>query len=95
MCELKFDPGGGFWLGPWAINYVVCVVFIVVPLLVLGVSGVLPMKLAIGLAIALGGFGVPLLLYRTSWSWWLMIYFFFFPYRLPANWAGPGSDEME
>ena len=63
--------------------------------MVLGVRGVLPLKLAIGLAVALGGFGVPLLLYRSSWSWWLMIYFFFFPYRLPVNWEEPDSDEME
>jgi len=95
VCELKFDPGGGFWLGPLVINYTVTALLFVSPLLVLGVRGVLPLNLAIGLAIVLGGFGIPLLLYRTSWSWWLMLYFFFFPYRLPANWAGPGSDEME
>lgn len=95
VCELEFDPGGGFWLGPWVINYTVTVVAFVSPLLVLGVRDVVPLKLAIGLAVALGGFGIPLLLYRASWSWWLMIYFFFFPYRLPANWTGPGGDEMD
>jgi uncharacterized protein (DUF983 family) len=95
VCRLKLDPGGGFWLGPLVINYTVTALFVVLPLLVLGVQGVLPLKLAIGLAVVLGGFGIPFLLYRASWSWWLMLYFFFFPYRLPANGAGPGSDEME
>ena len=95
VCELKFDPGGGFWLGPWVINYTLTAVLFVSPLLLLGVRDVLPVQLAIGLAVVLGGFGIPLLLYRSSWSWWLMIYFFFSPYRLPGNWAGPGSDETE
>ena len=95
VCELKFDPGGGFWLGPLIINYTVTAVFFVSPLLLLGTRDVLPLKLAIVLSVVLGGFGIPLLLYRSSWSGWLMIYFFFFPYRLPANWAGPGSDEMD
>lgn len=77
------------------INYTVAVVFFVSPILVLGARDVIPINLAIGLAAGLGGFGIPFLLYRSSWSWWLMIYFFFFPYRLPGNGAGPGSDEME
>lgn len=92
---MKFDPGGGFWLGPWVMNYTFTAVCFVSPLLLLGARGVLPLPLVIGLAVVLGGFGIPLLLYRSSWSWWLMLYFFFFPYRLPGNWAGPGSDEME
>jgi len=28
---------------------------------------------------------VPLLLYRLSWGWWLMVYYFFLPENLPAN----------
>lgn len=95
VCELKFDPGGGFRLGPWVINYTITVIGFVVPLLVVGSEGLMPLPLAVGLAVVLGGFGIPLLLYRSSWSWWLMIYFVFFPYRLPGNWPGPGSDEME
>lgn len=95
MCELKLDPGDGFWLGPWVINYTVTAFFIVCPLLLLGVRGVLPLNVAVGLAVVLGGFGVPLLLYRPSWGWWLALYFFFLPYRLRGNWAGPGCDEME
>lgn len=95
MCELKFDPGGGFWLGPWVINYTVTAACFVSPMLVLGVRGVLPLKLAIVLAVVLGGFGIPLLLYRCSWSWWLMIYFFFFPHKLPANGAGIGAHDQE
>jgi hypothetical protein len=77
------------------INYTVTVLIFVVPLLLFGMRDVLPMKLAIGLAVSLGGFGIPLLLYRSSWSWWLMIYFCLFPSRLPGNWEGAGSDEID
>ncbi len=87
-CGVAFDPGSGFWLGPLVINYTLSVVFFVVPFMVLGVRGVLPIGLAVGLAVVGGGFAVPLLLYRSSWSWWLMVYYYFLPDRLPAN-GGP------
>lgn len=76
------------------INYTVTAVCFVSPILVLGVRDMVPLRLAIGLAIA-GGLLIPLLLYRRSWSWWLMFYFFFFPYKLPANGAGTGPHAQE
>jgi uncharacterized protein (DUF983 family) len=90
ICELVFDPGGGFWLGPLVINYCTSVFVVVCPLIVLGVREIIPLRLAIALAVLVGGVAVPLLLYRLSWSWWLMIYFFFFPHRLPENFAHGG-----
>jgi uncharacterized protein (DUF983 family) len=86
-CDLVFDPGGGFWLAPWIINYCVSVICVVSPIVVLGVREILSLPVAIALAVILGGFAVPLLLYRLSWSWWLMVYYFFFPHRLPENFA--------
>lgn len=91
---MTLDPGGGFWLGPWVINYTVTAVCFVSPILVLGIRDVLPLKLAIALAVT-GGLVIPLLLYRRSWSCWLMLYFFFFPYKLPANGAGTGPHAQE
>jgi uncharacterized protein (DUF983 family) len=95
VCGMEFDPGGGFWLGPWVINYLITVVFFVLPLILLGASDIMPLPLAMVLAVLIGGFGLPMLLYRWSWSWWLMVYFFFFPYKLPANGAGLGPHAQE
>lgn len=94
VCEMTFNPGRGFWLGPAVINYTVTAVCFVSPLLVLGVLDLIPLKWAIGLAIA-AGLAVPLLLYRRSWSGWLMLYFFVFPFRLPSNGAGTGPHAQE
>lgn len=92
-CETGFDRGEGFFLGPWVLNYTVTVFGFVVPLVVLGARQVLPLPLAIPL-IAVGCLGLPLLLYRCSWSWWLMLYFFFLPQKLPAN-CGPADEQRE
>src|SRR5882724_2733092 len=37
------------------------------------------------IAAGTGAFVLPLLLYRRSWSWWLLAYFFFLPQKLPQN----------
>lgn len=36
---------------------------------------------------------IPVLLYRRSWSWWLMAYFYFLPHKLPNNQDAPRDDE--
>lgn len=94
VCGMTLNQGAGFWLGPWVINYTITAVCFVVPVILLGVTSVISLTLAVWLAV-LGGFGVPVLLYRPSWSWWLMIYFFFFPDKLPANGAGTGAHAQE
>ena len=67
-----------------SLNYGVTLVCFLVPDLVLWLKGVLGPKLAIGLALG-GSVFVPLLLYRSSRSWQLMLYYSFFPQHLPAN----------
>jgi hypothetical protein len=36
---------------------------------------------------------VPILLYRLSWGWWLMLYYFFLPGNLPGNRNGQQEDD--
>lgn len=91
-CGLKLDRGDGFFLGPFVISYTVTVAFAIVPLLVLAIFGVIgPTP-----AIILGGgcaLAIPALLYRSSWSWWLMGYFYFLPEKLPHNRGARCEDE--
>ncbi|HTO02058.1 MAG TPA: DUF983 domain-containing protein [Opitutus sp.] len=87
VCETLFYRGPGFFLGPLVINYTIAVFVFVLPAIVAGVRGVIPWFLALVLA----GFAcvvLPALLYRHTWSWWLMGYFCFMPELLPVN-GGP------
>jgi uncharacterized protein (DUF983 family) len=86
-CGTGFDRGEGFFLGPWVLNYTVAVFVFVLPALVAGVRGLIAWSVALAIA-ALGCTIVPVLLYRSTWSWWLMLYFYFLPQSLPAN-GGP------
>lgn len=86
-CGTGFDRGEGFFLGPWVLNYTVAVFLFVLPAIVAGVRGAIPWSAALVLA-ALGCTVLPVLLYRSTWSWWLMLYFYFQPRSLPAN-GGP------
>jgi DNA-directed RNA polymerase subunit RPC12/RpoP len=93
-CGLKFDRGDGFFLGPFVIIYTFTVAFAIVPLLVLSIFGLI----GPAAAITLGGgcaFAIPALLYRSSWSWWLMGYFYFLPEKLPHNRGALREDEEE
>lgn len=93
-CGAKLDRGEGFFLGPFVINYTVTVAFLVVPAILLGVRGALGTTATFVLAGAAALFG-PILLYRRSWSWWLMAYFYFLPHKLPANRDEQREDEEE
>ena len=91
-CGLKFDRGDGFFLGPFVINYSVTVFGFVAPVILLYFFrkiGPLTTLIAAGL----GTFGLPILFYRRSWSWWLMIYFYFLPGKLTNNHEGLEDDE--
>lgn len=83
-CGLRFERDEGFFLGSVALNYGVTVVGFLVPVLILGWTGVLGFTTAAVMAIA-GAVAVPLLLYRPSRSWWFMNYYIFLPQHLPAN----------
>jgi uncharacterized protein (DUF983 family) len=93
-CGLKFEKDEGFFLGAMSLNYGVTLVAYLVPVLLLWYFGVLGNRLAVGLAIG-GSVVVPMLFYRSSRSWQLMLYYSFFPQHLPANRRElePGEDE--
>ena len=81
---MTLERGNGFYLGPLCINYGIVAIFVVTPLLLLGFVGFIPVKIA--LATALGGaLLLPPLIYRHSWSWWLMIYYLCLSDELHAN----------
>ncbi len=83
-CGLKIEKDEGFFLGAMAINYGVTCVGLLTPVVILWYLGVLPGKVAIGLALGLSVLA-PLALYRSSRSWQLMLYYYFLPQHLPAN----------
>ena len=92
-CETALNRGEGFFLGPFVVNYTIAVVFFVVPALVAAIRGVISWKVA-GFIAIFGCSVIPGLLYRSSWSWWLMLYFYALPERLPAN-GGPKFEGVE
>jgi uncharacterized protein (DUF983 family) len=94
QCGTKFERGEGFFLGPFVINYTITIGAFIVPVILLSIFNVIGTKTAI----ALGGSAallVPVLLYRWSWSWWLMCYFYFLPEKLPNNRGSLREDEEE
>jgi len=93
-CGLKFDRGDGFFLGPFVINYAVTVFGFVIPVLFLYVFGMLRPVTAIAAA-GVAALVLPVLLYRRSWSWWLTVYFYFLPQKLPSNRDNLHEDEEE
>lgn len=83
-CRLKFEKDDGFFLGAMSLNYGVTLVGFLVPVLLVWYAGWISGRVAVGLAIG-GSLVVPMLLYRSSRSWQLMLYYSFFPQHLPAN----------
>jgi uncharacterized protein (DUF983 family) len=94
VCGTGFDRGDGFYLGPWVLNYAVVVFIFVLPAIIAGIRGAIPLMAAAVVAVA-GCVVVPFALYRRSWSWWLMLYFYFLPHSLPANGGPVGADEED
>ena len=83
-CGLIFDRGDGFFLGPLVLNYGLTV-FGFLALVVAGFAlGTISSRTALIIAGA-GIFVLPVLLYRMTWSWWLMVYFYFLPQKLLLN----------
>lgn len=85
-CGFRFDRGNdeGFFLGSMSLNYGVTLVAFLLPVALLAFAGVIGSTTAIVLAVV-GAVLVPVLLYRSSRSWFLMNYYFFLPHHLPAN----------
>lgn len=94
QCGLKIEKEEGFFLGAMALNYgVTCFVFLL-PVVLLWYFGVLSDTVTIVIAVV-GSLAVPMLLYRSSRSWQLMLYYFFFPQHLPANRRALSGSEDE
>jgi uncharacterized protein (DUF983 family) len=83
-CDLKLERDEGGFLASMALNYGVTVVVFLAPVALLWYVGLLGGVVASALAFA-GSIVVPILLYRSSRSWWLANYYVFFPHHLPAN----------
>ncbi len=91
-CGLKIVKDDGFFLGAMSLNYGVTLVGFLTPVGILWYKGVLGNTTAIVLALA-GSFFVPVLLYRASRSWQLMLYYFFLPQHLLANRRELGTED--
>jgi uncharacterized protein (DUF983 family) len=83
-CGLKLEKDEGFFLGAMSLNYGVTCVCFLTPIALLWYKGVLGDTAAAAVGIA-ASLLVPAALYRSSRSWQLMLYYFFFPQHLPAN----------
>jgi uncharacterized protein (DUF983 family) len=85
-CGFQFERSNdeGFYLGSMSLNYGVTLVGFLLPVMLLAFFKVIGTTVAIGLAV-IGAVVFPALFYRSSRSWWLMNYYFFFPHHLPAN----------
>jgi len=86
QCGLKIERANdeGFFLGSMSLNYGVTIVCFLVPVMLLAWQKAIGTTTAIVLA-AVGAVVVPMLLYRSSRSWWLMNYYLVLPHHLPAN----------
>jgi hypothetical protein len=83
-CGLVLDQGEGSFLGPVVINYGVTVFGFILPIIILYACKVLSPAVTLALA---GGAALflPILFYRLSWAWWVMLYYFVLTDNLPAN----------
>ena len=83
-CSMQIERCDGYYLGPLSINYSITVFTFVLPSLLLGFFGYITIKLALVIAFT-GALLLPVLLYRFSWSCWLMIYYSCLTQELHAN----------
>lgn len=92
-CGLGIEKGDGAFLGPFVINYGVTAFGVIIPIIILYAAGKLSAYATLAMTLA-AALVVPLLLYRLSWGWWLMIYYFFLPDNVPANLEGRTVDDQ-
>ena len=83
-CGLPIDRDDGFFLGSMSLNYGVTLGGFLLPVAILGFTGVIGANTALAVGIA-GAIVFPALFYRSSRSWWLMTYYLLLPQHLPAN----------
>lgn len=91
-CGMTLERGDGYYLGPLCINYGFVAIGFVAPVLFAGfLIDAFPWKLALAIALV-GAALLPLALYRTTWSFWLMIYYMCLPDELHANHSEDSDD---
>ena len=91
-CGLPIERDEGSFLGAMSLNYGITILLFLVPVLLIYLAGWISGFTAAVIA-GVGAIGVPMLLYRSSRSWWLMNYYFFVPQHLPANQRELSPDE--
>lgn len=91
-CGLTIEKGDGAFLGPFVISYAVTAFGVIIPIILLHVMGVIGATPTLVLCFV-AALGVPVVFYRLSWGWWLMLYYFFLPDNLPANRDGRPEDD--
>ncbi len=92
QCGMSIERDEGGYLGSLSLIYGVTVVLYLVPVLLFYLAGWLSGMVA-SISAGVGAIVVPILLYRPARSWWLMNYYFFLPYHLPANQRELAPDE--
>ncbi|MGJ8649603.1 MAG: DUF983 domain-containing protein [Opitutaceae bacterium] len=90
-CGMTLERGDGYYLGPLCINYGFVAIGFVSPVLIVGFLGIFPMKTALAIAL-IGALLLPIALYRTTWSLWLMLYYICLPDELHANHSEDSDD---
>jgi uncharacterized protein (DUF983 family) len=93
-CGLKLERDEGSFLGAMSLNYGVTICLFLVPVLLAYLAGWLG-GLAASLLAGIGAVLVPVFIYRSSRSWWLMNYYLVLPNHLPANRRRLAGDEDE
>ncbi|MGK0309755.1 MAG: hypothetical protein ACJAYS_000579 [Lentimonas sp.] len=83
-CGMLIKRGDGYYLGPLCLNYGFAAIAVVLPVLMLGFSSWITLKLALTIALFCALL-LPIFLYRFSWSCWLTIYYICLPEELHAN----------
>jgi len=81
---MPIKRGDGFYLGPLCLNYGFASFAVVMPVLILGFSKWIALNLALIIALSCA-IVLPTVLYRFSWSCWLMVYYICLPEELHAN----------
>lgn len=91
-CGMKIVKEDGLFLGAMSLNYGVTLVGFLTPIGVFWYKGWLG-GTAAGVLALVASLVVPVLLYRASRSWQLMLYYFFLPQHLPANRRALGAED--
>lgn len=83
-CGMLIKRSDGFYLGPLCLNYGFVSFAFIMPILILGFSDWISLRVAIALVLSCA-VALPISLYRFSWSCWLTIYYLCLPEELHAN----------